>query len=111
MNRESINPVHPGFYTGCMAEMNVLLSFVGNRDPYPETEEEYGPLLSLLQGLRIIGQDPGFLEVLEQAHKVVRYDVSVLIRGETGTGKELIARFGSPSGIRRRSSNETRTLL
>ena len=32
-----------------MAEMRVLLSFVGNRDPYPETEEEYGPLLSLLQ--------------------------------------------------------------
>lgn len=267
MNRESIEPAHPGLYTECMAEMSVLLSFVGNRDPYPETDEEYGPLLSLLQarrydqaylfctgsqylerarmvaetaeslqdscrfrfttmeldspidyveilsklkarvdqvqqelrakscryfvlldpgtpqmqtawfllaksgelqatllqgipprfaggaykikevdlasevlpevrlsearpagidgsvasaaeagtvlaeapagtpaeeraawidleqGQRIIGQEPGFLEVLENAHKVAGYDVSVLIRGETGTGKELIARF------------------
>jgi sigma54-dependent transcription regulator len=32
-----------------MAGKHVLLSFVGNRDPYPENEEEYGPLLSLLQ--------------------------------------------------------------
>ncbi|MBN2553589.1 MAG: hypothetical protein JXB06_12505 [Spirochaetales bacterium] len=35
-----------------MARTSVLPSFVGNRDPYPETEgEEYGPLLSLLQPL------------------------------------------------------------
>ena len=52
MNRESTDPAHPGLYTGCIAEMSVLLSFVGNRDPYPETEEEYGPLLSLLQARR-----------------------------------------------------------
>ena len=52
MNRESIDPAHPGLYTECMAEMSVLLSFVGNRDPYPETDEEYGPLLSLLQARR-----------------------------------------------------------
>jgi hypothetical protein len=54
MNRESIDPAQPGLYTGFMAETSILLSFVGNRDPYPETEEEeeYGPLLSLLQARR-----------------------------------------------------------
>jgi len=45
----SIDAAQPGTYTVCMAEMRVLLSFVGNRDPYPETGEEYGPVLSLLQ--------------------------------------------------------------
>jgi hypothetical protein len=50
MNRESIDPAQPGLYTGFMAETSILLAFVGNRDPYPETDgEEYGPLLSLLQ--------------------------------------------------------------
>ena len=53
MNRESIDPAQPGLYTGFMAETSILLSFVGNRDPYPETDgEEYGPLLSLLQARR-----------------------------------------------------------
>jgi len=46
---DSIDQANRGIYTGCMAELSILLSFVGNRDPYPETEEEYGPLLSLLQ--------------------------------------------------------------
>jgi len=55
--------------------------------------EEQAAWIDLEQGQRIIGQDPGFLEVLENAHKVAGYDVSVLMRGETGTGKELIARF------------------
>ena len=45
----SIDTVEPGAYTLCMAETRVLLSFVGNRDPYVETGEEFGPLLSLLQ--------------------------------------------------------------
>jgi hypothetical protein len=53
MNRESIDPAQPGLYTGFMAETSILLSFVGNLDPYPEIDgEEYGPLLSLLQARR-----------------------------------------------------------
>ena len=61
--------------------------------PAEAPAEEQAAWIDLQQGQRIIGQDPGFLEVLENAHKVGGYDVSVLIRGETGTGKELIARF------------------
>ncbi len=40
----------------------------------------------------LIGQSPRFREVNELVAKVAPLDVPVLIRGETGTGKELIAR-------------------
>jgi transcriptional regulator with GAF, ATPase, and Fis domain len=40
----------------------------------------------------IIGSSPTMLEVFRTVEKVANTDISVLITGETGTGKELIAR-------------------
>src|SRR5207237_5067575 len=40
----------------------------------------------------IIGQSPALLDVLEKVSRVAKTDATVLITGETGTGKELIAR-------------------
>lgn len=48
-----------------------------------ETNQAYG---------EIIGNSSGIHKVLEQVELVAPTDASVLIRGETGTGKELIAR-------------------
>jgi formate hydrogenlyase transcriptional activator len=41
----------------------------------------------------IIGADPSMIEVLRQAELVAPADTTVLLLGETGTGKELIARL------------------
>jgi len=40
---------------------------------------------------RIIGESPALEALLEQVKHVAPTDVTVLIQGETGTGKELIA--------------------
>ena len=40
----------------------------------------------------IVGQSPMLLDVLEKVNRVAKTDATVLISGETGTGKELIAR-------------------
>jgi DNA-binding NtrC family response regulator len=40
----------------------------------------------------IIGDSPGLREVLERVEQVAQTSSTVLLRGETGTGKELVAR-------------------
>jgi predicted ATPase/transcriptional regulator with GAF, ATPase, and Fis domain len=40
----------------------------------------------------IVGNSPALLEVLQQVERIAPTDATVLILGETGTGKELIAR-------------------
>ncbi|MDQ3033506.1 MAG: sigma 54-interacting transcriptional regulator [Myxococcota bacterium] len=40
----------------------------------------------------IVGTNPSLVEVFRKVEKVASTDISVLITGETGTGKELIAR-------------------
>src|SRR5262245_7883848 len=48
---------------------------------------------------QIIGRSPPLIEVLGQVSRVAATDATVLVTGETGTGKELIARaihFASP---------------
>ena len=44
-------------------------------------------------GKSIVGQAPAFVEVLHKAMRIASYDVSVLILGETGTGKGMLARL------------------
>jgi two-component system NtrC family response regulator len=58
--------------------------------------EEVRNLRSALDGRygfeNIVGKSKALLRVLEMASRVAQHDSTVLIRGETGTGKELLAR-------------------
>jgi PAS domain S-box-containing protein len=49
----------------------------------------------------IVGQSPAVLEVIEKVNRVAKTDASVLITGETGTGKELFARVIHSASRRR----------
>jgi PAS domain S-box-containing protein len=50
---------------------------------------------------QIVGRSPALLDVLAQVGRVAPTDASVLVTGETGTGKELIARAIHSSSKRR----------
>jgi PAS domain S-box-containing protein len=54
----------------------------------------------------IVGSSPALLDVLRQVEQIARIDSTVLILGETGTGKELIAR-----AIHDRSPRKNRALV
>ncbi len=49
----------------------------------------------------IVGRSKNFLRVLEMAARVAPHDTTVLIHGETGTGKELLARAIHHNSLRK----------
>jgi two-component system response regulator AtoC len=56
--------------------------------------------LEQASGVRIIGRSPALARVLDTVTRVASKDVTVLIRGETGTGKELIAALLHANSLR-----------
>src|SRR5215208_2249480 len=60
----------------------------------PGTADEHRrDSLSAVGPAALLGHDPRIHRVLEVVRRVADADATVLIRGETGTGKELIARL------------------
>jgi two-component system, NtrC family, response regulator AtoC len=54
--------------------------------------EENKNLRQQVKQSRLVGRSPGLLEVYKQVARAAASDVPVLITGETGTGKEMVAR-------------------
>jgi DNA-binding NtrC family response regulator len=60
--------------------------------------------LEQASGVRIIGRSSALVRVLDTATRIAAKDVTVLVRGETGTGKELIASLLHANSARAKQS-------
>ncbi len=87
-------PVHP-------EELRLV---VGRALEHRNLRLEVAALRSAIDGKygfeNIVGQSPALLEVLDTAIRIAASDVTVLITGETGTGKELLARALHANSLR-----------
>ena len=69
------------------------LLVLADQDPSPTTPDS--------RGYGLIGQSPAMQQVYRLISKVLHNPVSVLLQGETGTGKELVAKAIHEYGSRR----------
>ena len=62
----------------------------------PETRDRHawrnGPTADAFARLDLVGESPAFRDALQLVGRIATVDATVLIQGETGTGKELAAR-------------------
>jgi len=81
------------------AEIDALQQRIDEERRYLEGEvRSYGPLTE------IVGESAALKQVLEQVATVAASDATVLILGETGTGKELVARALHRLSLRKEQS-------
>ncbi|MFQ5609772.1 MAG: sigma 54-interacting transcriptional regulator, partial [Woeseiaceae bacterium] len=80
---------------GAMEEIEQLKDQLQDENIYLRKE-----VRSASRERRLIGENPQFVSALVAADKVAPTDVTVLILGETGTGKELVAREIHQNSIR-----------
>jgi two-component system NtrC family response regulator len=88
-------PVHPD-------ELRALVARVMERYKLIEELRSLRSFVDQKYGFEgIIGRSPALMEVLDSASRVAPTDATVLILGETGTGKELIAKGIHYNSLRR----------
>ncbi len=61
-------------------------------EPGTINEKPRAPRQWVTDGTTIVARDPSMLRLLETVERLASSDISVLVEGETGAGKELIAR-------------------
>ncbi len=89
-------PFGPEDLTALTAFAAVAALLLGNAREVTELAEKVRGLTARLQalaGVDLIGDSPALREVVRTAERVAESGLAVLVRGETGTGKELLARL------------------
>ena len=81
-----IRPVAPGRLVEELR--SVLKEMDGGRDPLPPL----GVLREQIGLRQLIGNSPEFLAEVRKIPAIARFDVTVMMTGETGTGKEVFSR-------------------
>ena len=72
--------------------VEVVEASVNERAGERRIHAEAGDPLETAKESGIVGRSPAILELMEMVEKIARTNSSVLITGETGTGKELVGR-------------------
>ncbi|MBF0399502.1 MAG: sigma-54-dependent Fis family transcriptional regulator [Magnetococcales bacterium] len=82
-----IKPVRPN-------ELRQAVTLAAENSRHKQMQQGMRQSLSAQQGSSpLITCNPGMLRLLEQARRVAEMDLPILITGETGTGKEILARI------------------
>lgn len=93
-SKHAISGLEVGFDETTIGALEVSDAKSPNSTP-PDTgrDEQFCDFSKAAQAVGIVGDHPEFLKVLEKASLLAPTKYPVLILGETGTGKELLARF------------------
>ena len=73
-------------------DLDVMLEAIARAQASREGAEEEAPQEELPE-TEMIGSSPGMVEIYKTVSRVAPTDATVIIEGETGTGKELVARM------------------
>ena len=77
-------------------QIQSLYSLFGTNGNY----QNEGPSANPIKSPLMIGETPQFHDVVNLANRYAMHDITVLITGETGTGKEVMARYIHTNGAR-----------
>jgi DNA-binding NtrC family response regulator/tetratricopeptide (TPR) repeat protein len=94
-----ISEVEYDFLTSIAKIANLCLNRTLGSQPSP-TAPVSG--LSLADGRQIVGADPSMIGLFQEIEQIAPFNANVLIEGETGTGKELVAKAIHEKSGRRR---------
>ena len=82
-------------------ELILLIAKLLKQPADPSASDEQSPPKLYQEGEFVMGTSPQIKQVIELARKVAPTNISVLIKGETGTGKEYVARYIHENSSRR----------